>query len=100
MAPQIEDYRKEIAELKELMTQIRICIAKLDANQSSFKDSLNTFRDERLKTYDLMTTKIEEVEKDVHSLDKKITYAAGIVTAAATFFSFVISSLSKKLGLA
>lgn len=96
----MDELRKEVGELKELMTQIRICIAKFESNQAGFKDSLSVFREERLKTYDIMTKKIEEVETDVHKLDKKLTYASGIVTAAATFLSFVAATISKKLGLA
>ena len=101
-----EDFRKETGEIKELLTQLRICVARLEAgqsslkeSQSSFRDALNIFREERLKTYDIMTRKIEEVEQEVHKVDKKMTYATGIVTAAATFISVIISAVSKKLGL-
>jgi chromosome segregation ATPase len=103
MAPlsdkELTEVRSQLNDIKELITQLRICIAKMDANQQSFKDSLNVFREERLKTYDIMTKKIEEVEADVHKLDKKITYAAGIGTAAATFLSYAMSTVTKKMGL-
>lgn len=91
---------QELGELKELLTQVRICLAKMEAQQNTFKNSLDVFREERLKTYDIMTEKIKEIEKDVQKLDKKLTYASGFVTAAATFLSFIISAVTKKLGIA
>lgn len=96
----MEDFRKELAEVKDVLTQIRICMAKLEASQNSFKEALALFREERLKTYDIMTHKIEEVEKEVQRLDKKMTYASGIVAAVATFLSVTIGTITKKLGLA
>lgn len=90
----------ELKEIKDILTDLRICVAKMEANQSSFKGTLDVFREERLKTYDIMTKKIDDIEKDVISLDKKINYAAGAVTALTAFISFIVSTVSKKLGLA
>jgi predicted nucleic acid-binding Zn-ribbon protein len=87
-----------LKELKDLVTDIRICMAKLEAQQSAFANSLQSFQSERLKTYDAMTDKIITLEKEVKALDKKISYAAGAITAASAFFSLLSSAFLKKIG--
>ena len=89
----------ELKKLEDLVTEIRICMAKMEANQKSFADALSVFREERLKTYELMSKKIDQLESDVQSLDRKITYAAGIVAAVSAGLSLIASSLLRKIGL-
>lgn len=87
------------AELRELLTQIRISVARLEATQESFKKSIEDFREERKKTYDKMTNKIEDMDGEIKKLDKKITYASGVVGAIAAFFSAISSTILNKLGV-
>ncbi len=89
----------DLKKLEELVTEIRICMAKMETNQKSFGDALSDFREERLKTYDIMTKKIETLEEDVKGLDKKITYAAGVIAAVSAGLSLLAVNILKKLGL-
>ena len=90
---------KELNELKNLITEMRICMAKMEANQKSFAESLTVFREERLKTYDIMTKKIDDLNEEIDNLDKKITYAAGGVMALSAMLSMLGSSILRKVGL-
>ncbi len=89
----------DIKELKDLVTEVRICMAKIETNQHTYQELLNSFKQERTKTYDIMTQKIDAIEDEVSNLDRKLNYAVGIVTGCSVVFSFFMTFLQKKLGV-
>lgn len=91
--------QQDMRELKELMTQLRIEVAKIQTNQNAVTTTLADFRTERLHTYDKLTKKVTDIEEDVTKLDRKINWATGAVAVITGFVSLATNAAMKKVGL-
>lgn len=83
----------------ELLTQVRICIAKLDERQRETTNALNNSREERLRTFQDLGDKVKNVETQLNLLDRKMNYAYAFVAGVASIISFTASTIFKKLGV-
>lgn len=78
----------DIRQIKELLTDIRISLAKME-----------TLQTERTRAYEQLDQKFLSLETEVSQLDKKVTYAAGAVAVVVSFATYIVNFILKKTGI-
>ena len=85
-SPEI-NFFKELSDIKAALSDIRVTLTKLE-----------TIQEERTNLYKKLTQDIEDLETELASVNRRVTYAAGILAAAIFIFDQLSSIVFKKIG--
>lgn len=95
----VAELKTDVKELKDTIRQLEKTLIEVTANQNFFREKITEHYEQQSRLYEKMINKFNAVDKEVQRMDKKISYAAGIIITVTTVMGMISSKVLAKIGL-